>query len=261
MDKFEAFIIYVQNKKKNKLDPIEKYCKNIFNKTLNKSVLDSFTTGYNVNVHDVLTKVYKSLLKNNVCIICLLFSNGSKLYIDQYALCNIKYFKNMFENTDCMNNECVITEIPLIDTLDNYPIIKRIISFANYGGIKIRDPYDLYNIAVIDNYLLETVCKKYEGIHLEDDSGTYDNPKFISDTLLNIICAHLHLIFHNTKCESSKDMFNTIYNTCVMCNVDINSIDIPKYLLYDQAFMESLFYKNLNNDAKKTFRGTKIVYP
>lgn len=134
MDIFEVFMIYIF-KKGEYLSPIEEECKSIFDSVLVNTTksIDNFKCS--INLYDVLLITYNRLLKNKVQIICLMFSDGNKIYVNKFTLLHIAFFKHYFTDND---NSDVIFEMQLGDIIDDYGIMSDVVDFCQNGSLCIN---------------------------------------------------------------------------------------------------------------------------
>jgi hypothetical protein len=160
IDKLEQFYVTIL-KKKEGMEPIEEYCKNVFETVMKSIVFDIpfGTLNYTINMYNVFLAVNKKLIKRKISIICLLFSDGQKIFVNKQKLTNITFFKNYFEMNDVTTND-IILDFPLNDILDDYDTMYKMISFINSGNVPLFDIHD-YNIlrkmAIVNNYLLDVI--------------------------------------------------------------------------------------------------------
>ncbi len=233
MDNFKEFIAYIQNKKQEELyiKLIEKKCINIFYNTMANTLLNANSN--TIDVIDTFKLVHTLILKENIHIVCLMFSNGKKIFVDKRELCVIKYFKIMMEDNELVNYKNVIIEIPLTGVIDNYEIIDKILYFINVGFIPSDvNIFNFYDLLVVDDYLL--------GIE-----------RLNCHKLKDLISKNFQSCITNDIIINNKEYYDAIYNICVICNVDHNIIFVsPNNINYESGFMDSLLYKNFNANHK-----------
>jgi hypothetical protein len=186
---------------------------------------------------DILDLTHSLLLKQNVQIVCLIFSTGEKIYVNKKELCAIKYFKLMMEENECIHNENIIVEIQLIGIVDNYKIFDKILYFIKNGFISsYPDIFLLHNLLIMDDYLLGIT--KLNGYKLKEH---------ITGILLDCI--------PNNFINNNKELYDTIYQICVICNVNPNTIYISsRNINYNSGFIDSLLYENLNEYHKNAIK-------
>ncbi len=247
MEKLEEFIIYLLNKNKNKFSMTEDFYYKMFNEILAKYILNKKHLNFSINMQNVLAEMYNKLL-DNCSIICLIFTNKEKIYICESILCGIDYFKNMLEDNELLDHEYIITDIPLIGILDDYVTMNKIMDFIHNGyydnNRHERIHYgDTQQMAVMDKYLLGT---NYRGRTLKD---------YISTN-----------IFSSLQCgrnDLSIKFFDTIYDTCIAWEFDINTLQIHHYTSYGidenkKNFVLSKLFENLDENYKERIRQNHI---
>ena len=226
--------------------PVKEYCIKIRDDLLKSCFvknLDNNNLTYSINIHDILTQLYYTLLENKVCIICLTFSDGNKIYEFKEVLEQILYFKNVFEDfiNDDNSNE-VIIDLSLVGITDDYENMNIIINFINYGwNIVSKIHYlELLKLAKLDDYLLGVECD-YKSKLRE------------------------HLIHETTECFSKgqhngmdnisgspKDFFDAICEICIILEIDIGYMSRHLYILtvdeYIEDFTSSKFCEKLKID-------------
>jgi len=251
MNGLEEYIQYILNKKG--LEKIEYECKKIY---LNNS-----------DKNDRLKIIYEELLKNNIYIICLLFTNRNKIYVDKNILIDIEYFKNMF---DICSTYDVITEIKLEGILDNFKCMREIIHFVKNGWIyDTLDAIFLYDLVLIDRYLLGVICNKNYLSNCNKDEYRFSvsgcplkahRHKLLEQHMFghfNIIKTDLY--YYNRR--YTKEYYDAIHNLCILYKVKIECLN-NKIFNFDTGFMDSSLYVNMNDNEKNSVnkRITKLDY-
>jgi hypothetical protein len=238
MDTFEDFILYVQQKPVD-LEPIELYASKLFKDEMFDLIDPTQKLNSTINLHDALVNTYNMFLEYKTYIICLVFSDNKKIYVWEGKLCDIEYFNNMLEYHEPEN---IITEIPIVGILDNFTVMESIIDFVNYNGRLKYDSEFLYQVALLNHYLLECVYDGHDDYDSEDDYSENDDSEIESITLLEHLEECILDYFANTT-EISKTICDTIYKTCILCNIDPYSVYIPDNMCNNQEYKQSLLYR------------------
>ncbi len=233
MDNFKEFITYIQNKKQNDItiNSIEKKCMNIFHNVMTNTLLNAKSN--TIDVMDIFNITHDLVLKENIRIVCLMFSNGEKIFKDKRDLCIIKYFKFMMEDSEIINNDNVIIEIQLTGVIDNYKIISDILHFIETGFIlNNADIFIFHDLLVVDDYLL--------GIE-----------RLNCHNLKDFITRNFQGFIPNDIVTNNKELYDTIYKICKLCNINPNVIFVsPNNINYNSGFMDSLLYASFDTNHK-----------
>jgi hypothetical protein len=226
--------------------PVEEYCIKIRDDLLKSCFvknLDDNNFTYSINIHDILTQLYQTLLENKICIICLTFSNGNKIYEFKEVLEKILYFKNVFEdfiNDDNKND--VIIDLPLIGITDDYENMNIIINFINYGWNMVSKIHylELLKLAKLDDYLLGVTCNYKTKLR---DHLKYETP---------VCFSRVQYIGMDNISGSPKDFFDVICEICIILDIDIAYMSRHLYILtvdkYTEDFISSKFCEKLKID-------------
>lgn len=266
MDKLEQFFTYISEQPKlanmehigqNRirfgetvrinLQPLEQDCKDIFAEKV-LALLKSNEYKGAIDMDNVMQMVYDDLLQQKVLIVCLMFSDGNKIYIEKTELCNILYFKNIFDNS----NGNVFVELLLPDILDNYEMMKHVIHFIHNGTgqFAVFDADTLYKLALIDDYLGEIRYPKFIRGHFIKGNACQSNT---FRTYLNDRTSFIWTEKYQHPTRYSKKCYNTVYDLCVILEQDMNCVKINDSIInYNTGFIGSKLHMNLCECEKKS---------
>lgn len=253
MNQIEKFIVYALKKKHP--EPVELYCKDIFESILVRAVNQLTKTDfqYSLNMDDIFKETYQQLVENELSIICLVFDN--QIYVDQSKLMNVAFFKNFFKDNPSQN---LITSLPMNAELSNYKMMKKVIHFLNHGFIRGEYKLDftiLYQLALINDYLLEvswlpqTAKDPLSAVISEDNIqynslGNKHKPTTLKKYLANLVNDRLSFFTDDFK-NYHSDTFNMIYHLYFL--LKLNAIILSKNIIlkYKEDFLKSnLFTKS-----------------
>src|SRR5688572_4058466 len=132
--------------KKDKLQPIEQHCKDVFESTLYYSIRNSTENDFQYEFD--MNQIYEATLNQlqNKTIVKLIFTDNH-IYVDRDVLFNILWFKNYFEDYSTQLN-CNLIELTMGPELNDYKTMKKVINFLNYGCYNNNVDFDiLYKLA------------------------------------------------------------------------------------------------------------------
>ncbi len=253
MDKLEIFIADIL-KKGIDIDPLEQSVKDVFDERLLafSTLAPPNSLNYSINLYDVLIATYKTLLKNNVKIICLVFSDENKIYIEKRKLYYITFFRNYFTDNDVVDNVNIIIELPMGGILDDYDSMCHVIEFvkSGYTNCICTDYLNLNKLIKINDYLLDVISEdnvKYNKSLLSMGKHTYsvEHEQTLKEFLINSLKKLLHTLDHEicNDFEYSDSCFTLIHEFCKIlgivpdriCLVNNNSI----YYKHMEEFVKS----------------------
>lgn len=241
MDKLEKFYTYISEKPKQELEIIEQDCKEIL---AYKVLALMKSTGYNgtIDIGNVMQTIYDEFLQKKMLIVCLMFSDGNKIYIEKTKLCNMLYFKNMFD--DCNTNNEVFMEISLPDILDDYEMMRIVILFITSSICFIRNDADkMYKLAVIDDYVGEII--RGGKCHSPNNCGLSTLRTHLQNNINNI------WKFRYFPADD-QNRYNIAYDLCVMLNQDMNYVIIGDAIIVNESgFIGSKLHMNLCENERK----------
>jgi hypothetical protein len=252
MDKLEPFMANIL-KKGIDLDPVEQICKDIFDERLLAfaTLAPPDNLNHSINLYDVFTATYKILLTNNTKIICLLFSDKNKIYIEKYKLFHITFFKNYFADNNVIDNVNVIIELQMSDILDDYETMYDVINFVKHGYINIMctEYMRLYKLTQINDYLLDVISEdnvKYNksfkllGVHMQRTEH--------ENTLKELMANSVRRLLHSLDIEISDDFeysdgcFTIIHDLCKILDFRPYAIFLREnstFFKYSSEFLKS----------------------
>lgn len=254
MDKLEPFMANIL-KKGIDLGPVEQICKDIFDERLLAfaALAPPDNLNYSINLYDVFTATYKILLTNNTKIICLLFSDKNKIYIEKYKLFYITFFKNYFTDNNVIDNVNVIIELQMSGILDDYETMYDVINFVNHGYINIicTEYMRLYKLTQINDYLLDVISE--DNIKYNKSIKRLGVENTLKETIANSVRSLLYSldIGINDDFEYSDGCFTIIHDLCKILDFHPNAIFLREnstFFKYSSEFLKSplkSYYSNL----------------
>ena len=247
MDKLETFFAYISEQLDEFPQTIEQDCKIVL---ANKVLAFYQSDEYNgtIDMDKVMHDIYDELLEQKILIISLMFSDGNKIHIEKTNLCNILYFKNIFEHYNANDN--VVIELPLPDILDDYKTMYEVIRFIHAGVAAIQvNPDTFYKMALVDDFLGETiyskcVMRKYTRGDSPDSNTLHTFLKYRTESICRFP--------YNPEYDwIQKNYFDTVYDLCVLLELGMDRIKIDNsYINNKSGFIGSNLHMNLCENEK-----------
>lgn len=237
----ELFIINIYNKNKSDLFPIERYCKDLYEGLLLSAASQRAieTLKYKIPMYDVFLDTYNVLLRRKISIIELSFTDGNIIYVEKNKLMNILFFKDYLEQNDITQHNCIITNMPLLDVLDDFHTMCKVITFVDDGIIYDSIDFDyitIYKLVLIDNYLLEVISDdNVRRSFIKNDRST------LRQLLLGVVKS-IYKFYGDDVPNYTPDYFNILDKFYKILNV--RPQQVPKSIInkHNDDFIKSDLY-------------------